>query len=72
MIEHPGEERTPPMTPQLARRVTIVGTLALALFAVIFFRLWFLQILSGSQYASAATGNYTRADPNRRASRGHP
>ncbi|MGO9903182.1 MAG: penicillin-binding protein 2 [Solirubrobacteraceae bacterium] len=48
------------MTPQLARRVTIVGSLALAMFAIIFFRLWFLQILSGSQYAKAATVNYVR------------
>ncbi len=59
MIQLP-EDRTPPMTPQLARRVTIVGSLALMLFAAIFFRLWFLQILSGSQYAKAAAVNYVR------------
>ncbi len=63
MIAPPGEDRLPPMTPQLARRVTIVGTLALAMFAVIFFRLWFLQILSGSQYAHAATVNFVRDIP---------
>ncbi|MGO9751455.1 MAG: penicillin-binding protein 2 [Solirubrobacteraceae bacterium] len=54
------EDRTPPMTPQLARRVTIVGSLALMMFAIIFFRLWFLQVLSGSQYAKAASINYVR------------
>jgi penicillin-binding protein 2 len=48
------------MTPQLARRVTIVGSLALMMFAIIFFRLWFLQVLSGTQYAKAATVNYVR------------
>ena len=48
------------MTPQLAVRVAMVGTFALAMFAIIFFRLWFLQVLTGDQYALAAQGNYTR------------
>jgi penicillin-binding protein 2 len=48
------------MSPQLARRVAIVGTLSLALFAILFFRLWFLQVLSGDQYATAASVNYVR------------
>jgi penicillin-binding protein 2 len=59
MIDPP-DQRTPPMTPQLALRVAIVGGIALALFAVIFFRLWFLQVLSGSQYVAAAQVNITR------------
>lgn len=54
------EDRRAPMTPQLARRVAIVGTFALAMFGIIFFRLWFLQILSGDQYVKAATGNRVR------------
>lgn len=58
----PGD-RTPPMTPQLALRVAMVGTLALVLFAVIFFRLWFLQILSGGQYVAAAQSNATQHVP---------
>ena len=49
----PIDERTPPMTPQLALRVAMVGGFALLLFAMIFFRLWFLQVLSGSQYVAA-------------------
>ncbi len=53
------EERSP-MSPQLARRVAIVGTLSLALFAILFFRLWFLQVLSSDHYANAATGNFIR------------
>ncbi len=59
MIERP-DSRTPPMTPQLALRVTLVGTCALIMFAVIFFRLWFLQVLSGSQYLAQASVNAQR------------
>ena len=35
------------MTPKLALRVGILGLLALAVFGVLFFRLWALQVLSG-------------------------
>jgi penicillin-binding protein 2 len=59
MIDSP-EDRRPPLTPQLALRVAIVGSVALALFAVIFFRLWYLQILSGDKYVRAATVNRVR------------
>jgi penicillin-binding protein 2 len=59
MIEPP-EDRRPPLTPQLALRVAIVGSVALALFAVIFFRLWFLQVLSGNQYLAQARVNRVR------------
>ena len=59
MIQTP-EDRRPPMTPQLALRVAIVGSVALAFFAIIFFRLWFLQVLSGEQYVHAATVNRVR------------
>ena len=59
MIQPP-EERLGPMTPQLARRVAIVGSFALMMFAIIFFRLWFLQVLTGNQYAKAAEVNYVR------------
>jgi penicillin-binding protein 2 len=37
------------ITPQLALRVAILGGIALVLFAVIFFRLWYLQVLSGDK-----------------------
>jgi penicillin-binding protein 2 len=59
MMQTP-EERRPPLTPQLALRVAIVGSVALAMFAIIFFRLWFLQVLSGDKYAKAATTNRVR------------
>jgi penicillin-binding protein 2 len=56
----PPEDRRPPLTPQLALRVAIVGSLALGMFAIIFFRLWFLQVLSGDQYLLAAQTNRVR------------
>jgi penicillin-binding protein 2 len=55
----PQEER-PPMSPQLALRVAIVGTMALAIFAILFFRLWFLQVLSSDHYARVASVNFVR------------
>jgi penicillin-binding protein 2 len=53
----PIDERTPPMTPQLALRVAMIGGIALLLFAIIFFRLWFLQVLSGTRYVAEAQSN---------------
>src|SRR5581483_6632829 len=53
-------DRRPPLTPQLALRVAVMGSFALALFAIIFFRLWFLQVLSGDKYAQAANVNRVR------------
>ncbi len=54
------QEERPSMSPQLARRVAIVGTLSLGLFAILFFRMWFLQVLSSDQYAHAASRNFVR------------
>ena len=51
------------MNPQLALRVAIIGSVALAMFAIVFFRLWFLQVLSGEQYVRAATVNRARTVP---------
>jgi penicillin-binding protein 2 len=48
------------LTPGLAFRVGILGVVALALFAVLFFRLWSLQVLSGDTYLAAAQGNQLR------------
>jgi penicillin-binding protein 2 len=56
----PPEERRAPITPQLALRVAILGGIALALFAIVFFRLWFLQVLSGDQYLAQASTNRVR------------
>jgi penicillin-binding protein 2 len=54
------EERRPTMSPQLARRVAILGGVAFVLFAALFFRLWFLQVLSGESYVSQAAQNRVR------------
>ena len=42
-------ERRPTLTPQLAFRVAVIGGVALMFFAIVFFRLWYLQVLSGSR-----------------------
>ena len=46
----------PPITPQLALRVAIIGGVALVMFGVIFFRLWYLQVLSAVGYAVGRFG----------------
>ena len=56
----PYDERRSPLTPQLARRVAFLGMFALAMFAVIFFRLWFIQVLSGQKYVAQARTNRVR------------
>jgi penicillin-binding protein 2 len=54
-----GSGRTP-ITPQLALRVATLGGIAFVLFAIVFFRLWFLQVLSGDEYVSQANDNRVR------------
>jgi penicillin-binding protein 2 len=53
-------ERRPTLTPQLAFRVAVIGGIALVAFAVIFFRLWYLQVLSGDRYLAEASDNRVR------------
>jgi penicillin-binding protein 2 len=53
-------ERRPTLTPQLAFRVAVLGGVALVMFAIIFFRLWYLQVLSGDNYVAAARENRVR------------
>jgi penicillin-binding protein 2 len=48
------------LTPQLALRVAILGFLALAVFAVLFLRLWALQVLAGNKYVAQANDNRVR------------
>src|ERR687891_949675 len=54
------DERPPQMSSGFSLRVAIMGGLALALFAVIFFRLWYLQVLSGDRYLAEANDNRVR------------
>src|SRR5215210_3200847 len=56
----PIDDRRPPITPQLAVRVAMLGGVAFVAFAVIFFRLWFLQVLTGDDYVSQARDNRVR------------
>jgi len=46
--------------PPLGLRIAGLAAVALIVFAVILFRLWFLQILTGQQYVAAANNNRLR------------
>jgi penicillin-binding protein 2 len=48
------------LTPRLALRIGVLGTLTVIVFAVLFLRLWALQVLSGAQYLRAAQNNQLR------------
>jgi penicillin-binding protein 2 len=50
-------------TPQLALRLGVLAALALAVFAILFLRLWALQVLSGDRYLNAAQNNQLRTVP---------
>ncbi len=52
-----------PVSPQLALRVAIIGGVAMVMFGVIFFRLWYLQVLSSEQYVAQADANRVRELP---------
>lgn len=55
-----GDWRGPPIPAQLAFRVTVLGGAALIMFAIIFLRLWYLEVLSGDQYLAEAQNNQVR------------
>jgi penicillin-binding protein 2 len=59
-VPKPVDDRRPPITPQLAVRVAVLGGIAFVVFGVVFFRLWFLQVLSGEDYVSQARDNRVR------------
>lgn len=44
----------------LGRRVAVLGGIAAVCFAILLFRVWFLQILSGDEYLAEANDNRTR------------
>jgi penicillin-binding protein 2 len=50
----------PGSSPRLALRTAVLGGIAVALFAALFFRLWDLQVLSGAEYLAEAKNNRTR------------
>jgi penicillin-binding protein 2 len=54
------DDRPATMTTQFALRVAILGGAALVIFSLIFFRLWYLEVLSGDKYLEAAQNNRVR------------
>ena len=63
MIEPVTDRRAAtPISPQLALRVATLGFLALTVFGIIFFRLWYLQVLSGDDYQRQAADNRVRLE----------
>jgi penicillin-binding protein 2 len=54
------DQRKAPITPQLALRVAMLAGIALAMFGIVFFRLWYLQVLSGDKYLTQANDNRVR------------
>jgi penicillin-binding protein 2 len=57
--------RTPESEPErrtspLALRVSILGGVAIAIFSVLFLRLWYVQVLSGDKYRNEANDNRIR------------
>src|SRR6188472_2718755 len=56
------EERLRPITPQLAWRVAVLGGVAFVLFGIVFFRLWYLQVLTGEEARVSASQNGRRIE----------
>jgi len=57
-----GDDERPrgPRQTQLNVRVAVLGGIALVMFSVIFFRLWYLQVLSSGKYVKQAQNNQVR------------
>jgi penicillin-binding protein 2 len=53
-----GDRPLPPS--QFSLRVAILGGAALVIFSIIFFRLWYLEVLSGDEYLAEAQNNQIR------------
>lgn len=58
MFRH--DENAAPTHAQFATRVAILGVIAIVAFGAVFFRLWFLQVLSGEAYLKEANANRVR------------
>lgn len=56
----PGDWRGPSMPGQLPLRVAILGGIGIVAFAIIFLRLWYLEVLSGDKYLAQAQNNQVR------------
>ncbi|MDP9187844.1 MAG: penicillin-binding protein 2 [Actinomycetota bacterium] len=60
MYRHRPDE--PPRTSALSRRATVLTGIAVAVFAVVFLRLWYLQVLSGDDFREQANDNRVREE----------
>ena len=60
MYRHRTGEETPARSKRLATRATIITGIAVAIFSVVFLRLWYLQVLSGDDYRDLANDNRVR------------
>jgi penicillin-binding protein 2 len=60
MYRHRPEGEPPRGTSSLAVRVAIITAIAIAIFSVIFLRLWYLEVLSGDKYLELANDNRVR------------
>src|SRR6266545_1826983 len=54
------ERERPLMPAQFALRVAVLSGIALVMFSIIFFRLWYLQVLSGDKFLKQAENNQIR------------
>ncbi len=50
----------PNLTPRAAVRIAALGGIVVAMLGLLLVRLWFLQIISGEDYAARAQGNHLR------------
>jgi penicillin-binding protein 2 len=55
-----GDWQRPPMPAQFSLRVAVLGGIALVMFAIVFLRLWYLEVLSGDRYLAEAQNNQVR------------
>ncbi len=60
MYRHSPESQPERRTSPLALRASILGGIAIAIFSVLFLRLWYVQILEGDQYLTEANDNRVR------------
>jgi penicillin-binding protein 2 len=58
-----GVERRNPVPAQLARRIGVLGAIGVVAFGIVFLRLWYLQVLTGTTNAQLAAANVTRVVP---------
>lgn len=55
------DERGPAVSSRLALRLAVFGGFAVVLFAILFLRLWLLQVVDGETYLAEAKNNRTRS-----------